>query len=85
MQKLTTFLSAVTVMVFLTLMKGFFLDESDTGKEWALMAAWCRLSLWLARTPVPDPQRESTTSSPQGQRPAMISAQRRSRGGLWEA
>jgi len=34
-------------MAVLTLLQGLFLVESDTGKQWAVMAMWFGLCNWL--------------------------------------
>ena len=49
MRKLVMFLFAVAIMSLLIFLQRFFLDQSDTGKEWALMATWFGLCVWFQR------------------------------------
>jgi hypothetical protein len=49
MDKVTTFFFAFPIMVVLTLLQRFFLDQSDSGKAWALMARWFALCDWCSR------------------------------------
>jgi len=51
MRKMTALLAAVVFMAALTVVQRLFLNQSDTGKEWALMAAWCWLYDWYLGAP----------------------------------
>jgi len=51
MRKVNLFLSAVAIIAVLTLVRRFYLDQSDTGKAWALMCKWFGLCDWLVRRP----------------------------------
>jgi hypothetical protein len=47
MRKVNLFLSAVAIIAVLTLVRRFYLDQSDTGKAWALMGKWfCYATGW---------------------------------------
>jgi len=65
MRKMTTLLAAVVFMAALTVVQRLFLDQSDTGKEWALMAAWCWLYNWYLGAPNTrqDAARQSETTT----------------------
>jgi hypothetical protein len=66
MQKMIPFLSAVAIMVVLTLLQRLFLAQSDTGEQWAVMAMWFGLCNWFLRSPktrvVPAHQPETPTA-----------------------
>ena len=51
MRKLSLFLSSVAIMAVLTFLQGLFLVESDTGKQWAVMARWFGLCNGVLRIP----------------------------------
>jgi hypothetical protein len=51
MRKATPFLLWVAIMGVLTLLQRLFLVQSDTDKQWALMAMWFGLCTWFLRSP----------------------------------
>ena len=80
MRKLIMFLLAVAIMSFLIFLQRFFLDQSDTGKEWALMAAWFGLCAWFQRKSetrmVPVCDFQGAAASPQDEGPPIIENRR---------
>ncbi len=68
MRKVIPFLSSVAIMAALILVQRLFLVQSDTGKQWAVLAMWFGLCDWFMRGPkarlVPAHQPETTTALP---------------------
>jgi len=64
-RKVTILLSTFAIMIVLTVLQRFFLDQSDAGKEWALVAAWFGLWNWFLRAPAPGlvPSHQSETAT----------------------
>jgi hypothetical protein len=66
MRKMIPFLSAVAIMAVLSLRQRLFLVQSDTGRQWAVMAMWFGLCDWFLRSPktrvVPAHQPAATTA-----------------------
>lgn len=65
MGKMIPTLSSVAIMAVLSLRQRLFLVQSDTGRQWAVMAIWFGLCDWFPRSPQ---ARLSRAASPQPQR-----------------
>jgi hypothetical protein len=63
MRKVNLFLSAVAIIAVLTILQRFYLDQSDTGKAWAVMGKWFGLCDWFVRRPRLLPVRLSATAT----------------------
>jgi hypothetical protein len=78
MRKVIPFLSSVAIMAVLTLRQRMFLVQSDSGRQWAVMAPWfefCRWFLSARKTHLmPALQRETTIAPPA--RPAALAGVR---------
>jgi hypothetical protein len=66
--RLVAFLLAMLVMTHIALVQRFYLSRSDTGKQWAALAAWFELRGWFLREPqipaAPRPIAETARSAP---------------------
>jgi hypothetical protein len=47
--RVITFLLSIVVTAHLTLVQRFYPSSSDTGQQWAALAAWFELRAWLVR------------------------------------
>jgi hypothetical protein len=50
-RKVTIFLLSIAVMAVLTLVQRLYLPHRDTGKQWAILAAWFGICAWVLREP----------------------------------
>jgi hypothetical protein len=50
-QKVIVFLLSIAIMAVLTLVQRLYLPHRDTGKQWAVLAAWFGLCAWFLREP----------------------------------
>jgi hypothetical protein len=49
LERVIAFLLSIVVMAHLTLVQRFYLSSSDTGQQWAALAAWFELRVWFLR------------------------------------
>jgi hypothetical protein len=81
MRRVIPLLWPVAIMAALTLLQRLFLVEADSGKQWAVMAAWFGLCNWFLRSPktrlVPAHQPQTTTAPPSARHTFRLRAQPR--------
>jgi hypothetical protein len=53
--RVIAFFLSIVVMAQLTLVQRFYLYSSDSGQQWAALAAWFELRAWFLREPEMDP------------------------------